>query len=58
MKHKGVLLMLPRQKILAIRLSEKIVKNPDYAKKIGVEINNNYNQKRRVNYGKAETNQK
>ncbi len=50
--------MLPRQKILAIRLSEKIVKNPDYAKKIGVEINNNYNQKRRVNYGKAETNQK
>lgn len=50
--------MLPRQKILAIRLSEKIGKNPDYAKKIGVEINNNYNQKRRVNYGKAETNQK
>ena len=30
--------MLPRQKILAIRLSEKIVRNPDYAKKIGVEI--------------------
>ena len=33
--------MLPRQKILAIRLSEKIAKNPDYAKKIGVEIKNN-----------------
>ena len=38
--------MLPRQKILAIRLSEKIAKNPDYAKKIGVEIKNN-NTKRK-----------
>ena len=50
--------MLPRQKILTIRLSEKLAKNPDYAKKIGVEINNNHDQKRRVNYVKAETNQK
>ena len=33
--------MLPRQKILAIRLSKKIERNPDYAKKIGVEIKNN-----------------
>ena len=38
--------MLPRQKILAIRLSEKIVRNPDYAKKIGVEIKNNNYQKK------------
>lgn len=32
--------MSPRQKILSIRLSEKILRNPDYAKSIGVEINN------------------
>ena len=38
--------MLPRQKILAIRLSEKIAKNPDYAKKIGIEIKNNNHQKK------------
>ena len=48
--------MFPRQRILAIRLSEKIAKNPDYAKKIGIEINNKNNQKRRSNYGKAKTN--
>lgn len=37
-KHKGVFMMSPRQKILAIRLSEKLAKNPDYAKSVGVEI--------------------
>ena len=31
--------MSPKQKILAIRLSEKITKNPAYAKSIGVEKN-------------------
>lgn len=37
-KHKGVLKMSPRQKVLAIRLSEKISKNPAFAKSIGIEI--------------------
>lgn len=55
-KHGGVLPMFPKQRILAIRLSEKIEKNPDYAQKIGIEINNKKNQKRRTNYGKAKTN--
>ncbi len=32
--------MSPRQKILAIRLTEKLAKNPDYAQTIGVEITN------------------
>ena len=32
--------MSPRQKILAIRLTEKLAKNPDYAQTIGVEISN------------------
>ncbi len=32
--------MSPRQKILAIRLTDKIAKNPDYARTIGVEIIN------------------
>ncbi|MBP3329725.1 MAG: hypothetical protein J6L89_02715 [Clostridia bacterium] len=32
--------MSPRQRQLAIRLSEKIAKNPEYAKNIGVEIVN------------------
>ena len=31
--------MNPRQRILAIRLSEKLKKNPDYAKAVGIEIN-------------------
>lgn len=39
-KHKGVTDMSPRQRQLAIRLSEKIAKNPEYAKNIGVEIVN------------------
>ncbi len=30
--------MSPRQKILAIRLTDKLAKNPDYARTIGVEI--------------------
>lgn len=30
--------MSPKQKILAIRLSEKISKMPEYTKNIGVEI--------------------
>lgn len=32
--------MSPRQKILAIRLTEKLAKNPEYARTIGVEISN------------------
>ena len=32
--------MSPRQKILAIRLTDKIAKNPDYARTIGVAITN------------------
>lgn len=32
--------MSPRQKILAIRLTDKLAKNPDYAQTIGVEISN------------------
>ena len=38
--HKGVLHMSPRQKILAIRLTDKLAKNPEYARTIGVEITN------------------
>ena len=44
--------MSPRQRMLAIRLTEKLAKNPDYARTIGVEIVNqkeskgvNYNEK-------------
>ena len=29
-----------RQRMLAIRLTEKLTKNPDYARTIGVEITN------------------
>ena len=32
--------MSPRQKILAIRLTDKLAKNPEYARNIGVEITN------------------
>ena len=32
--------MSPRQRMLAIRLTEKLAKNPDYARTIGVEIIN------------------
>lgn len=32
--------MTPKQKILTIRLSEKITKKPEYAKNIGIEIKN------------------
>ncbi len=32
--------MSPRQRILAIKLSEKIAKNPEYSKRIGIEIKN------------------
>lgn len=32
--------MTPRQRLLAIRLTEKINKNPSYAEKIGVVIEN------------------
>ena len=32
--------MNPRQRLLAIRLTEKLAKNPDYARTIGVEIIN------------------
>ena len=40
-KHKGVLHMSPRQRMLTIKLTEKLAKNPDYARTIGVEITNN-----------------
>ena len=33
--------MSPRQRLLAIRLTEKLAKNPEYARTIGVEIINN-----------------
>ncbi len=33
--------MSPRQRMLTIRLTEKLTKNPEYAKIIGVEIINN-----------------
>ena len=42
-RHKGVLKMTPRQKLLAIRLSEKIKKKPAYAKSIGIETKNKNN---------------
>ena len=32
--------MSPRQKILAIRLTEKLAKNPEYARIVGGEITN------------------
>ncbi|MDY6017131.1 MAG: hypothetical protein SPI97_05895 [Oscillospiraceae bacterium] len=32
--------MNPRQRMLAIRLTEKLAKNPDYAQALGVEIVN------------------
>ena len=32
--------MNPRQRILAIKLTEKLAKNPEYARTIGVEIIN------------------
>ena len=32
--------MSPRQRMLAIRLTDKLAKNPDYAQTIGVEITN------------------
>lgn len=38
--------MTPKQKVLAIRLSEKIYKMPEYAKNIGIEIKNQ--TKRRI----------
>lgn len=37
--------MNPRQRMLAIRLTEKIAKNPDYAQALGVEI---INQKAKI----------
>ena len=37
--------MSPRQKILAIRLTEKLAKNPDYARTIGVEISDKKDRK-------------
>lgn len=32
--------MSPRQRILTIRLTEKLAKNPEYAQTVGVEIIN------------------
>lgn len=40
--------MTPKQKILAIRLSDKLSKDPEYAKRIGVEIKNEHIQKGRI----------
>lgn len=37
--------MPPRQRILAIRLSDKIAKNSAYAKNIGIEIKKQTNNK-------------
>ena len=37
--------MSPRQKILAIRLTDKLAKNPEYARTIGVEISNKKDSK-------------
>lgn len=33
--------MNPRQRMLAVRLTEKLEKNPEYARTVGVEIINN-----------------
>lgn len=32
--------MNPKQRMLAIKLTEKLTKNPEYARTIGVEISN------------------
>ena len=37
--------MNPRQRMLAIRLTEKLAKNPDYSRTIGVEISNKKDSK-------------
>ncbi len=37
--------MSPRQRILAIRLTEKLAKNPEYADNIGVKISNQKDRK-------------
>ena len=37
--------MSPRQRMLTIRLTEKLAKNPDYARIIGVEISNKKDSK-------------
>ena len=37
--------MNPRQRLLAIRLTEKLAKNPEYARTIGVEISNKKDHK-------------
>ena len=47
-KHKGVQDMTPKQKILAIRLSEKLSKNPDYSKYLGIEIKKTKRTKKEV----------
>lgn len=38
--------MTPKQKIIRIRLAEKIAKNPDCAKDMGIEIKQKINDKR------------
>ena len=42
--------MTPKHKITAIRLMEKIKKNPDYAKHLGIEskINKNDSEKKEL----------
>ena len=42
---QGVVEMSPRQRILAIKLAEKINKNPSYAEKLGIVIENKKNDK-------------
>ena len=37
--------MSPRQRMLAIRLTEKLAKNPEYARTIGVEISDKKTEK-------------
>lgn len=37
--------MTPKQRILAIKLAEKIKKNPSYAQKLGIVIENKKDEK-------------
>lgn len=37
--------MSPQQRILAIRLSEKITKKPSYAERLGIKIENKRKEK-------------
>lgn len=47
--------MNPRQRMLAIRLTEKLAKNPEYARTIGVEISNKKDHKENTKNSFAES---